>query len=47
MKVHEILSPGSFNSSIRSHVKSSDIILICYNRYNIAHELTDITGTVI
>ena len=47
MKVHDILSPASLNSNLRSLVKSSDIILGCHNRYNIAHELAGMSGTVI
>ena len=44
MKLHDIMSPASLNSNLRSLVKSSDIILGCYNRYNIAHELVGMSG---
>ena len=47
MKIHYILSPASLNSNLRSFVKSSDIILGCLNRYNIAHEVAGMSGSVI
>ena len=47
MKLHYILSPASLNSNLRSFVKSSDIILGCHNRYNIAHELAGMSVSVI
>ena len=47
MKLHYTLSPASLNSNLRSFVKSSDIILGCHNRYNIAHELAGMSGSVI
>ena len=47
MKLHYILSPASLNSNLRSFVKSGDIILGCPNRYNIAHELAGMSGSVI
>ena len=47
MKLHYILSPASLNSNLRSFVKSSDILLGCHNRYNIAHELAGMSGSVI
>ena len=47
MTLHYTLSPASLNSNLRSFVKSSDIILGCHNRYNIAHELPGMSGSVI
>ena len=47
MKLHDILSPASLSSNLRSFVKSSDIILGCHNRYNIAHDLAGMSGSVI
>ena len=47
MKLHYILSPASLNSNLKSLVKSSDIISGCHNRYNIAHELAGMNGSVI
>ena len=47
MKLHYILSPASLNSNLRSLVKSSDIILGCHNRYNIAHDLAGMSRSVI
>ena len=47
MKLRDILSPASFNSNLRSLVKCSDIILVCYNRYNIAHDLGGMSDSVI
>ena len=47
MKLHYILSPASLKSNLRSLVKSSDIILGYHNRYNIAHELAGMSGSVI
>ena len=47
MKLHDILSPASFTSNLRSLVKSSGIDSTCYNRYNIAHELAGMSGSVI
>ena len=47
MKPHDILSPASLNSNLRSLVKSSDIILGCYNRYDVARELAGMSGSVI
>ena len=47
MKLHYILSPASLNSNLRSFVKSSDIILGCHNRYNIAYDLAGMSGSVI
>ena len=47
MKLHNILSPVSLNSTLRSLVKSSDIISGCHNRYNIAHDLAGMNGSVI
>ena len=47
MKLHYILSPASLNSNLRNLVKCSDIILACHNRYNIAHELAGMNGSVI
>ena len=45
MRVHDILSASSFNSIIKSYVKYSGMILICY-KYNIAYELTVMAETV-
>ena len=47
MKLHYILSPASLNSNLRSLVKSSDINLGYHNRYNTAHELAGMSGSVI
>ena len=47
MKLHDILSPASLNSNLRSLLTSSDIIVGFYNRYNIAHELAGMSGSVI
>ena len=47
MKLHNILSPVSLDSNVRSLVKSSDIISGCHNRYNIAHDLAGMNGSVI
>ena len=46
MKLHDISPPASLNSNLRSLVKSSDIILACYNRHNIAHEVAGMSGSV-
>ena len=47
MNLYDILSPASLISNLRSLAKSSDIILGCYNRYNIADELAGMRGSVI
>ena len=47
MTLHNILSPVSLNSNVRSLVKSSDIMSGCHNRYNIAHDLAGMNGSVI
>ena len=47
MKLHYILSTASLTSNVRSLVKSSDILLGCHNRYNIAHDLAGMSGSVI
>ena len=47
MNLHYILSPTSLNSTLRSRVNSSDKILGYHNRYNIAHDLAGMNGSVI